>query len=260
VGEALLKANEMARSITSREDAIEPDLEDGSHPVTEESIVHHAVGILQNRIALTQKLDGEYYSASETGLDAQRQFVDPLLYKATGRLVNKGKFKGADDMTTDARCLSIACDITTLSTSTMSPKHLGLAVYLHHTFGNRKLIDMMNALGQCISYTELRTFITSAALHVDAQQEPSDTNAYIPPEVVPVKDGGQLILAAADNWDHNEHTIDGKKTTHAMTSILVQASSNTDKASVRIKTEPQRTLDTSTLKGKLHCVSMTSGL
>ena len=49
-------------------------------------------------------------------------------------------------------------------------------------------------------------------MHVDAQQKPSEVNAYIPPELVPINKGGQIILSAADNWDHNERTVDGKKT------------------------------------------------
>ena len=28
------------------------------------------------------------------------------------------------------------------------------------------------------------------------------------------------MVSVADNWDHNEHTLSGKQTTHAMTSIL----------------------------------------
>ena len=92
--------------------------------------------------------------------------------------------------------------------------------------------------------------ITSAAMHVDAQQKPSEVNAYIPPELVPISKGGQIILSAADNWDHNERTVDSKKTTHGMTSILVQMVSTESPQSLRIKREPDRTLDTTKLQGK----------
>ena len=87
------------------------------------------------------------------------------------------KHETGDNIETNARLLSIACDITTLSSAVSSPKHLSLAVYLHHNFGSRKLIEAISALGHCISYTELRTFITSAVMHVDAQQKPSKVNA-----------------------------------------------------------------------------------
>ena len=52
--------------------------------------------------------------------------------------------------------ISIACDITTLNTKVMSPKHLGLSVHLYHEHGSRKLIEDVNDLGYGISYTELK--------------------------------------------------------------------------------------------------------
>ena len=61
---------------------------------------------------------------------------------------------------------------------------------------------------------------------------------------MPISKGGQIISSAADNWDHNERTVDGKKTTHGMTSILVQPVSTESPQSLRIKREPDRTLDT----------------
>lgn len=55
-------------------------------------------------------------------------------------------------------------------------------------------------------------------------------------------------MAAADNWDHNEHTIDGKRTTHAMTSILIQPISETDNRQQRINRSTERSLDITRLK------------
>jgi hypothetical protein len=48
----------------------------------------------------------------------------------------------------DHRCLGIASDITALVTkNAMSPKHLGLAVHLHHGHGSRTLVEDMHTLG-----------------------------------------------------------------------------------------------------------------
>ena len=175
--------------------------------VNEESIIHQAVGILRKRISNTEKVNDEYFSPNETTLEAQRNFVDPLVYKFVGWLMNEQKYKNGEDIENDVRCLSIACDLTTLSSSIFSPKHLNLALYLHHNFGSRKLIDATNALGYCISYTELRKFITSAAIHIDQQQQVSE----VPPELVPINKVVQMILAGADDWDHNKHMLDGKR-------------------------------------------------
>ena len=42
----------------------------------------------------------------------------------------------------------------------------------------------------------------------------------VPLELVGRDLDGRLLKAAGDNWDHNESTCDGKRTTHAMTSLL----------------------------------------
>ena len=103
----------------------------------------------------------------------------------------------------------------------MSPKHLGLAVRLHHEFGSRKLIEELHLLGYCISYPEIRRFTTSAALHVSSAMGHTEGGALLPCDILSKEDGGCQPVAAADNWDHNERTVDGKKSTHAMTSIFI---------------------------------------
>ena len=135
----------------------------------------------------------------------------------------------------------------TLATSVASPKHLGLAVYLQHEFGSRKLIDLMHGMGYIISYTELCRFLTSAALHVSNQQESTATGSHIPPELTRRDDGGKFITAATDNWDHNERTVDGKRTTHAMTSILQSTSPSCQLP--RLRKSASRTFDIENLPG-----------
>ena len=124
-----------------------------------------------------------------------------------------------------------------------------MAIDLHHQFQSRKLIESMHRQGYCIPYSELRQFLTSAALHVDSLQQQSEVGYYIPPEICPIQDGGQFICAAADNWDHNERTIDGKRTTHAMTSILIQQQSQRELQHSRIKRSPDRALQPDSLPG-----------
>ncbi|MEW8548471.1 MAG: hypothetical protein AB2693_33630, partial [Candidatus Thiodiazotropha sp.] len=135
-------------------------------------------------------------------------------------------------------------------TSVFSPKHLGLSVHLHHDYGSRKLIEDMYSLGYGISYTELRQFLTSAAIHVTSTQHFTPSGAIIPPEIIPRTSGGQFIVAAGDNWDHNEKTPDGKQTTHAMTTVLVSPQTENQPNFPRIARSSQRSLDVSTLPGK----------
>ena len=153
------------------------------------------------------------------------------------------------DLKPNLPALNIACDIIPQSTSVISPKHLGLAVYLHHEFESRKLVDSVHAMGYCISYTELRRFLTSAAEHINASQEPTSPGAYKPPEITSRNEGERLIVAVADNRDHNERIADGKRTTHAMTNIFVQRISETNKCVPRIPIAPRRTLNLEFVQG-----------
>ncbi|KAH3748159.1 hypothetical protein DPMN_183131 [Dreissena polymorpha] len=100
-------------------------------------------------------------------LNAQKDFLDPLLLQAVYWLTNENAFQEAGDTEhiLNAKCLAIASDISTLVTSVPSPKHLGLAVHLYNDFGSRHLIEDMFNLGYSISYPELRKFLTSAAEH-----------------------------------------------------------------------------------------------
>ena len=102
-------------------------------------------------------------------------------------------------------------------------------------------------MGYSISYTELRQFITSVAIYINSLQVPSPIGSYLPPKIVSAVHGGNFIVASADNWDHNERTVDGKRTTHAMTSILVQAQTNESLPAAQIQRISSLSLDTSQL-------------
>ena len=251
VGEALVKANHLAKVLqdVSKDENTEVELNEPS----DNSVVHAAVGILRRRISQVKKPDGEYYSSQEMSLQAAQDFVDPLLLKALMWLTDDQAYLSASDVSdnylSDAKYLSVACDIVSLATSVMSPKHLGLGIHLHHQFGSRKLIDDISNLGHCISYTELRHFLTSAAVHISSGQQPGPAGALIPPELLPKEDGGKLITAVGDNWDHNERTVDGKRTTHAMTTILVTPKTGDERPLPRIKKVSERTFDVQSLPG-----------
>ncbi|KAH3746961.1 hypothetical protein DPMN_181381 [Dreissena polymorpha] len=84
-------------------------------------------------------------------LSAQKEFVDPLLYKAVCWFSDKKCYKEASE-NDNRKCLAIACDISTLVTSNPSPKHLSLGVHLYNEINSRHLIEDMHALGYSISY------------------------------------------------------------------------------------------------------------
>ena len=250
VGKVLRKASDLMKML-NESSKCEDEQWFGS--LTENALLHEAVSVLRRRISVSKKLEGEYHSSEEMSSLKLKEWVDPVLYKFTCWVTDKNLFdNGAEvlDLKPNLPALNIACDIISQSTSIISPKHLGLAVYLHHEFGGRTLVDsLQHAMGYCISYTELCRFLTSAAEHINASQEPTSTGAYKPPEITSRNEGGHLIIAVADNWDHNESTADRKRTTHAMTNIFVQRISETNKCVPRILIAPRRTLNLEFVQG-----------
>ena len=83
---------------------------------------------------------------------------------------------------------------------------------MHKEYGKRALFETLHAFGFCISYDELRRFLTSAALH----QLVGPTDVYVPPELVCHDAGGKLIHEGDDNIDINVETVDAKNTYHSM--------------------------------------------
>ena len=250
VGEVLRKASYLMKML-NESSKCEDEQRFGN--LTENALLHEAASVLRRQISISKKLEGEYHSSEEMSSLKLKEWVDPVLYKFICWVTDKNLFdNGAEvsDLKPNLPALNIACDIISQSTSVISPKHLGLAVYLHHEFGSRKLVDSLHAMGYRISYTELCRFLTSAAEHINASQEPTSTGAYKPPEITSRNEGGHLIIAVADNWDHNERTADGKRTTYAMTNIFVQRISETNKCVPQIPIAPRRTLNLEFVQGR----------
>ena len=131
----------------------------------------------------TKKLENEYFAPEEVTLEAQKAFLDLMLLRFVMWLSsNKKLIEGADihDSDLDPKTLAISSDITTLIAPIITPKHLGLTVYLHHTFGSKKLIEDLNILGYTMSYSEVRHFLTSAAVEISRTQTATPSGGLVP--------------------------------------------------------------------------------
>ena len=84
----------------------------------------------------------------------------------------------------------------------MAPLQFGLGIQLHHQFASKYLIDILNSMGFCISYSEVQMFQSNAAV-----SNRTDIDNF--------KDD-MFIQYAADNVDHNLRTLDGHDTFHGM--------------------------------------------
>lgn len=92
--------------------------------------------------------------------------------------------------------------------SIIAPLQLALGIQVHHHFGSRYLVDLLNALGFSVSYHEVNKFECNAASTLN-------TN-------IPITDTGDALLQfVSDNVDHNLCTIDGNGTFHGMGTIAI---------------------------------------
>ena len=117
-----------------------------------------------------------------------------------------------------AKVLSVAQDaIHSASNSKVKlPKHISLAMAIHHLTGSKVLITLLNHMGHCSSYDEVQAVDTSPAMEVTALVEQMVT--ITPSNISP----GPFIQIAADNNDINEETLDSKTTTHATMIVVYQ--------------------------------------
>ena len=118
----------------------------------------------------------------------------------------------------ERQVLSLAQDIIHCCTNgrVKLPKHTSLTMCIHHLTSSKQLIALLNRMGHCASYDEMRAVNTSIALEVIAKANQHGT--VIPSNIAP----GPFVQIAADNNDLNEETIDGKNTTHATTMVIYQ--------------------------------------
>ena len=101
----------------------------------------------------------------------------------------------------------------------IAPLQLGLAVQLHYMYRSRFLIDTLNTMGMCSSYSEVTRFVFNAAC----------MGALSP---IGVMMEYMALLFAGDNVDHNIITLDGKGTFHGMGLIGAVTPSNEQKRTI----------------------------
>ena len=120
------------------------------------------------------------------------------------------------------KVLGICHSIISRSCKTHTPITCGLGVQMHHDHGSRELIEVLSTVGHSITYDDVRKFLTSVAL----DQQPGPSEVQIPRGISQFDSENidSIVDAAVDNFDQNEETIDGKRTTHGMAIVSYQRS------------------------------------
>ena len=157
------------------------------------------------------------------------------LTKFLGWLIDDKSFEKANEphvMSKEKlrKVLGLVESIVSVARCTFTPFHLGLAIELYHEYGSRTLIETLFSHGFCASYTEVRRYLTSIAVH---EVENMENGAFAPDGIISVQEGGGLIQEGADNIDLNTETIDGKDTFHSMARAVFQTCRSHDDSCLR---------------------------
>jgi hypothetical protein len=128
------------------------------------------------------------------------------------------------------KVLGLVESIVSVARCTFTPFHLGLAIELYHEYGSRTLIETLFSHGFCASYTEVRRYLTSIAVH---EVENMENGAFAPDGIISVQEGRGLIQEGADNIDLNTETIDGKDSFHSMAHTVFQTCRSHDDSCLR---------------------------
>ena len=118
----------------------------------------------------------------------------------------------------DIHCVifSIAQDIVYAARHgrVQTPKHVSLAVSVHHIIGGIQLVDLLHSFGHCISKSRLQEVETAIA----SERLADDSGDLVPSNIVP----NAPTVFVWDNNDFNEETSTGKGTTHCTNGIVIQ--------------------------------------
>lgn len=101
----------------------------------------------------------------------------------------------------------------------VNPNVIGMALAVHHDTRNKKMVDLLNALGYCVPYTRILLLETSIANAV-VQNTALFQGLYVPP----ILKRGRLPVFGFDNTDFEEDTPNGKDTTHGTVVVVFQKS------------------------------------
>lgn len=168
------------------------------------------VGINIKNIIKGIKVESSVYpSPADVDLDKLEEQIPEVLHQLVASIFDKPR--------TQSACLKQRVIITTLChiilqashQSFISPLLLSTGLFIHQTTRSRVALNLLSSLGASASYDQVMDFEKAAASQ--GNEEPNQSTA---------KGFSQWV---ADNFDHNEDTLNGHQSTHVMGVITCQA-------------------------------------
>ncbi|KAL7379980.1 hypothetical protein ABVT39_009485 [Epinephelus coioides] len=239
VGHAMKEASVLREKLAEDREPMPPQR---TETLTDTQILHKAAGILRKSMEEVRHEPRFYIGSDKLSLLQCSKYVPDTLYDFVNWCVSSDAFRKVQSCNEDPALkdnlsvITFCHDLIAQCCSRRTPITLGLGIMIHHEFGSKALINKLHMMGHCVSYDEVRQFLTSAA----ADQLQSSKHVYIPNGLTRSTEH-RIIDAAIDNFDQNEETLDGKNTTHCMAIVVYRRGDDTT-AHNPIKRVPEKSL------------------
>ena len=179
--------------------------------------IFHTTKIIKNEIKACKGISIWPLSINGINLESAKSIVPQSLYLLLRWIIacDSDVYEEPDhslqNMADERRVLNIAQDVihSTSNARVKVPKHVSLAMTVHHLTTSKLLITLLNQMGHYSSYDKIQSVDTSIAMEVVAKSEEYGT--VIPSNISPMS----CIQLPADNND-------GKNTTHATAMVVYQ--------------------------------------
>ena len=188
------------------------------------TILYQAARIIKNDIKQCNGII-KPLCVDDVSIEKGRCLIPESLYSFLSEVISRQDKKAttvSDGATLSAekgrRVVMLGQDIIHAATNSQvkTPKHVGLAVTIHHLTGSKEVVTLLNRMGHCSSYDDVEIVNTAWAREMVARSQ--QTGVVILSNIT----AGPFVQFAVDNNDFIEETLDGKQTTHATTLVVYQ--------------------------------------
>ncbi|CAH3166536.1 unnamed protein product [Porites lobata] len=144
------------------------------------SEIRRVASLIKQEIKKCTGINTKPLNTQDDSMETARQLIPDSLYLLIKQLVVSDKrvrpsnpLNQSTAIEDERQILSIAQDIIHCNSKgrVNLPKHTSLAICVHHLTTSKRLIELLNRMGHCVSYDEMRAVNTSIAEDVLAKAE-----------------------------------------------------------------------------------------
>ena len=172
LGEVLQKVERLKSDLEEENEASYEDIPkihpSGKCPSEPAHVLYQAAAVMRDMIEKVPLPKDCYWISSDVSKERCADMVPNLMYFFSWIIDTKSftDFSVSDENNNckqNLKIISLFHCILPLSKASYTPVTLALALTLHHHTGSSQLIEILNSLGMCVSYDEVRRFETCIA-------------------------------------------------------------------------------------------------